>query len=438
PPAPMKPPTVSPDAPPSHLWLRVWCNFDNDKAIFSWSADGEKFTPLGEPFTMTFQLRTFQGVRPALFHYNASGQPGGYVDFDNYTVKEPRARGVEREIPLGKTIVLTSDADGSVLAADVENSTLIHLSAASPAITNSFFEIVDLGQGRVMLKTSNGEVVSVDDEKVVLKDLGDDEPGDAESFQWVSLMQGDVMLMSLTNHRYLFAKPNSTGLVTASATGPNPARKGGACFKWKIAGETKTTLKIKASGPGKPISPDLLGIFFEDLNYAADGGLYAELIQNRSFEYSPTEQPDWHPLKFWNLEKRGGGEGNLGVAEMRPIHENNPQYALLTVTNPGDGVGLSNSGFDKIPLKADEIYIASFWTYQAFMGQMWGRGDNSKPMPITLRLETQDGEVLAEASMQIKGREWRKVTAKLKPSRTVNDARLVLLAHERGGIALDM
>ena len=95
-------PTISPATPPQRLWLRVHCNFDTDEAIFSWSADGKEFTPLGEPFTMTFQLTTFQGVRPALFNYNTSGQPGGYADFDNYIVEEPRARGIEREIPDGQ------------------------------------------------------------------------------------------------------------------------------------------------------------------------------------------------------------------------------------------------------------------------------------------------------------------------------------------------
>ena len=50
----------------------------------------------------------------------------------------------------------------------------------------------------------------------------------------------------------------------------------------------KVTLRIRSDAPGRPISPDLFGIFFEDLNYAADGGLYAELIQNRSFEYQAT------------------------------------------------------------------------------------------------------------------------------------------------------
>ena len=91
------------------------------------------------------------------------------------------------------------------------------------------------------LKASNGKVVSVaSPESVVLKDLGDAEPGDAETFQWINLMRGDTMLMSLTNHRYLATKPNSPGPVTATATGPNPARKGGACFKWKEAHTRRT------------------------------------------------------------------------------------------------------------------------------------------------------------------------------------------------------
>jgi len=74
----------------------------------------------------------------------------------------------------------------------------------------------------------------------------------------------------------------------------------------------KTTVTVQATQPGKAISPDLFGIFFEDLNYAADGGLYAELLQNRSFEYDPAEQGLWNPFSFWELVKRGGGAGGLG------------------------------------------------------------------------------------------------------------------------------
>lgn len=228
-------PTMGPTNPPSHLWLRVACNFDTDEAIFSWSADGKQFTPLGNPFTTTFQLTTFQGVRPALFNYNTSGQPGGYADFDNYIVAEPRARGIEREIPMGKTILLTSGADGSILAADTQNNSLVNVAAdaADSVPQNAKFQVVELGLGRVALKAGNGRFVSAGAESVVLKDLAGAKPSDAESFQWINLMRGDTMLMSLTNHRYLTTKPNTPGPVTITATSPTPARKGGAEFKWK-------------------------------------------------------------------------------------------------------------------------------------------------------------------------------------------------------------
>lgn len=201
--------------------------------------------------------------------------------------------------------------------------------------------------------------------------------------------------------------------------------------------QSPVKLMVQTEQP-KAISPDLFGVFFEDLNYAADGGLYGELIQNRSFEYSATEQPTWNPTSFWDLQKRGPGEGTLTVASMRPIHENNPQYAILTVRNPGDGVGIANGGFAGIPLSAGENYEASFWAYQAYMGIMWGRGDNRKAMPVTLRLETKSGEVLAEQKLEVKGRDWQRLAARLVPKRTVADARLVLLAHEQGAICLDM
>jgi beta-xylosidase len=227
------PPAMGPANPPRHLWLRVHCDFDTDKAIFSWSADGRQFAPLGNAFTMTFQLTTFQGARPALFNFNTSGQPGGYADFANYSVDEPRARGIEREIPVGRTITLASGADGSLLAVDARNHTLVNVPATGEAPLNAKFQVVDLGLGRVALKAANGRFVSAGPYGVILKDLADAKPTDAESFQWVNLMRGDTMLMSLTNHRYLATTPGASGPVTVSTTGPRPDRKDGSAFKWK-------------------------------------------------------------------------------------------------------------------------------------------------------------------------------------------------------------
>jgi beta-xylosidase len=228
--------TIGSTNPSSRLWLRVHCDFDTDEAIFSWSADGKQFTPLGDPFKTIFQLTTFQGVRPALFNFNTSGQPGGYADFDNYVVDEPRARGIEREIPVGKTITLTSGADGSFLAADTQSNVLVNVVAdsAKTKTPNVRFQVVDLGEGRVALKAANGRFVTAAEDGIALQDLAGKPPGDAATFQWINLLRGDTMLMSLTNHRYLTTIPNEPGPVTATATGPSPARKQGECFKWKV------------------------------------------------------------------------------------------------------------------------------------------------------------------------------------------------------------
>ncbi|KUL23030.1 hypothetical protein ADL12_40655 [Streptomyces regalis] len=61
----------------------------------------------------------------------------------------------------------------------------------------------------------------------------------------------------------------------------------------------RTTIRVDVSADaGRPIGPDVFGAFFEDINYAADGGLYAELVQNRSFAYSCNDRPEWHSLRI--------------------------------------------------------------------------------------------------------------------------------------------
>ncbi len=197
------------------------------------------------------------------------------------------------------------------------------------------------------------------------------------------------------------------------------------------------TLTVDASAPGKAISPDLVGIFFEDLNYAADGGLYAELVQNRSFEYSAVEQAAWGPLTNWDFVKRGGGAGDLWIDTSGPVHPNNPHSALIQITNAGEGVGLANSGFDGIAVKAGEKYEFSAFARLLNVG---GRRD-SRPagkLPLIVRLESKDGAVIAETGVEASSpAEWRKLTATLTAGQTVADARLVVLAKAPGLIALD-
>ena len=87
---------------------------------------------------------------------------------------------------------------------------------------------------------------------------------------------------------------------------------------------------------------DLFGIFFEDLNHAADGGLYAELVRNRSFEFDPIDHPDYHALTAWEKVERGGGECEVRVKSESPLNKQNQNYAVIDIRTAGDGVGLMN------------------------------------------------------------------------------------------------
>src|SRR6187402_3353574 len=90
----------------------------------------------------------------------------------------------------------------------------------------------------------------------------------------------------------------------------------------------------------KAISPDLFGIFFEDISYAADGGLYGEMVQNRSFEYGPADRKDWNYFTAWQYRTEGFGYGNVSVETGTPLHPNNPHYIVLTIEDPGqEGIG---------------------------------------------------------------------------------------------------
>ena len=225
----------------THLWLRASCNFDTEKARFSYSADGRTFTELGPECTMVFQLRTFQGVRYGLFNYNTLGQAGGYADFNSFEVAEPRPRGLTRPIPYGQEIQLTSLADSTVL---INWKNIVRpLPARDRLVTEgpaSRFRVLDRGQGRVALQSvATGSWVTVRGLGGLAEvRLETAEQGDASLFQWQDMQRGDLMLQSLLTHRYLFADPRAKSLCSADAPGTRPDRRDGACFGWTVAEPT--------------------------------------------------------------------------------------------------------------------------------------------------------------------------------------------------------
>lgn len=216
------------------IWLRAACDFLTEKARFSYSTDGKKFVPLGKEFTMVFQLKTFQGVRYSLFHYHQGEGPGGYADFDQFNVAEPHPRGLMRPIPFGRKITLSIHGETASLI--VKNGVL---SAAPSLDTASQFTVVDRGLGRVALKQGNGYLsVTGEGGKGQIR-LRTGAPTDAETFQWAETPYGDLVLLSLATHRHLRAAPDGSG-VSADHPGPEPDRKDGSCFIWKVQGNRNT------------------------------------------------------------------------------------------------------------------------------------------------------------------------------------------------------
>ena len=187
------------------------------------------------------------------------------------------------------------------------------------------------------------------------------------------------------------------------------------------------TLTIDTAAAGKAISPDLVGIFFEDLSHAADGGLYAELVQNRDFEYSAADNPDWHPLTSWQAVLLDDAKGTLTAEFDRPLHANTAHYAVLTLLSPHGQVGLRNEGFDGIPVKAGENYDFS----------VFARRVSGASRPVNVRLESKTGALLGEAVLPAPTGAWAKYTARLAAKTTDPEARLVVTSSGFGRLALD-
>ncbi|WP_247679942.1 alpha-L-arabinofuranosidase C-terminal domain-containing protein [Chitinophaga polysaccharea] len=181
--------------------------------------------------------------------------------------------------------------------------------------------------------------------------------------------------------------------------------------------------------PAKTISPNLFGIFFEDISYAADGGLYAELIQNRSFEYTPADRRNWHSLTAWEYLTKGYGYGSLSVETKAPVHPNNPHYVVLNIDDAGqEGVGLVNEGFDGIVLRAGEQYDFSVFT----------RLLSAQPIPVTVQLRSKKGEIYAETTFTAAAKSWKKYSLALTPGKSDDSARLAIVAKTKGILAIDM
>ena len=206
------------------------------------------------------------------------------------------------------------------------------------------------------------------------------------------------------------------------------------------------TMGVQAQKPmtapkgGKAISDQLIGIFFEDISSSADGGLYAELIQNGSFEYSPAERDGWGAGTAWKQVRPGHSLGTLEVRKTEGIHPNNPTYMRLFVERAKEyydykgwkGFGLENEGFEGISVKEGAKY-----DFSAFFRNTGA----AKQVRIVLGVPQgwgKDPKLLAEATIDVDGKDWRKYEAVLTPTEECRNAVLQILVLNTGVLDIDM
>lgn len=179
-----------------------------------------------------------------------------------------------------------------------------------------------------------------------------------------------------------------------------------------LAQDNAVTVQTKKIGA--PIQPTMYGIFFEDINYGADGGLYAELVKNRSFEFTPDHYMGWKMF------------GNVTLKDDGPF-DKNPHYVRLACAGHGDmWTGIQNEGFFGIGLKNGEDYRFS----------VWARVPDGKPVTLMVQFIDQntmsDSQQFVSQDLVIDSKEWKKYTMVMRSNRTIAKANLrIFLSNDK-------
>lgn len=180
---------------------------------------------------------------------------------------------------------------------------------------------------------------------------------------------------------------------------------------------------IQTQKLGAPIQNTMYGIFFEDINYAADGGLYAELVKNRSFEF-PQSLLGWKSF------------GNVEVRTDNPAYDKNPHYVRLsTASHPEKWTGLDNEGFFGMGVEKDKEYRFT----------VTARVPDGKPARIRVELvnmgDSREHHFLRDYHerqyITIDSKDWKKYTLILKPNQTCEKAQLRIFLRETGTVDMD-
>lgn len=216
------------------LWLRIWGDYDKCQTQFSYSLDKDKWINIGDTIIQPYQLKTFQGVRTALYSFNTNQKNGGYVDFDDFVVEEPLADR-SNNIPYGKVIRLFNMSDNNPMFATTHgmlNSTWKESKYYDSSLTK--FTVIDKGNGIVNLRCMDGRYVYIAGVGLSGDVRLTADENKAEKFVWQDMLRNQCMLLSLKTQRYICKHPIDGSPYSADSQGPDANRKNGCVFKWEI------------------------------------------------------------------------------------------------------------------------------------------------------------------------------------------------------------
>lgn len=175
---------------------------------------------------------------------------------------------------------------------------------------------------------------------------------------------------------------------------------------------------------------DLYGIFFEDLNHAADGGLYAEMVQNRSFEFCAVDNPSYHPLMAWEKIEKKYSRMQWWIQDSHPYSRRNPHYLVCEIFETGMGAGVRNTGF------TPGMYLQKGEKYRfSCLAATDGRGE----LPLRIVLENDEGRNLGQADIVVSnGTVWNHYEAEITAQETTMAGNLSIYIEAVGRLYLDM
>ena len=205
-------------------------------------------------------------------------------------------------------------------------------------------------------------------------------------------------------------------MATAQPVAPTSARASG-------PGTASSVITVRADHPTADIQPTMWGVFFEDINMGADGGIYAELVKNRSFEFSK-------PLMGWTVLGKPATEGDFLVVNRRQENTANPRFLRVTLHNNAKGsIGLSNEGFRGMGIKEGVQYDFSVQVHQP-------SGNNT----LHIELVNPVGETIGKASLPIAatGDGWKKQAVSFTAIATEGKAKMNIWFEGDGIMDLDM